>query len=140
MDLARLEKRVRVALEPVLDGYLAHGWEQAVGSSGTIKAIARILAENDQGPRITMTGLRWLHARVLRAGSVEALLQIKGMKNDRAAVFPGGFGILYAVFEALQIKEMRFSDGALREDAIYELLGRIHQEDTREASILNLGL
>jgi len=69
---------------------------------------------------------------------VEALLQIKGMKNDRAAVFPGGLGILYALFEALQIKEMRFSDGALREGAIYELLGRIHQEDTRESSILNL--
>ncbi len=138
MDLARLEKRVRVALEPVLGEYLAHGWEQVVGSSGTVKAIARILAENNQGPRITMAGLRWLRARVLRAGSVEALLQIKGMKNDRAAVFPGGVGILYAIFEALQLKEMRFSDGALREGAIYELLGRIHQEDTRESSILNL--
>lgn len=134
----RLEKRVRMALEPMLDEFTQHGWDQAIGSSGTIKAIARILTENGQGSRISRTGMHWLREQLLRLGSVRALTQMKGLKADRAAVFPGGFMILYALFEALNLQEMRFSEGALREGAIYDLLGRIHQEDTREISIRSL--
>ncbi|WP_226839237.1 acetate and sugar kinases/Hsc70/actin family protein [Acidithiobacillus ferriphilus] len=46
--------------------------------------------------------------------------------------------ILFALFESLRLQEIRFSEGALREGAIYDLLGRIHQEDTREMSIRGL--
>ena len=134
----RLEKRVRMAVEPMLEDFASHGWDQAVGSSGTIKSIARILAEGGQGPRITRAGMHWLREQMMRLGSVRALTRLKGLKPDRAAVFPGGFIILFALFESLGLQEMRFSEGALREGAIYDLLGRIHQEDTREMSICSL--
>ncbi|MBU2718979.1 Ppx/GppA family phosphatase [Acidithiobacillus ferridurans] len=134
----RLEKRVRMAVEPMLEDFASHGWDQAVGSSGTIKSIGRILAEGGQGPRITRAGLHWLREQMMRLGSVRALTRLKGLKPDRAAVFPGGFIILFALFESLGLQEMRFSEGALREGAIYDLLGRIHQEDTREMSICSL--
>ena len=134
----RLEKRVRMAVEPMLEDFASHGWDQAVGSSGTIKSIGRILAEGGQGPRITRAGMHWLREQLMRLGSVRALTRLKGLKPDRAAVFPGGFIILFALFESLGLQEMRFSEGALREGAIYDLLGRIHQEDTREMSICSL--
>nr|WP_226841457.1 Ppx/GppA phosphatase family protein [Acidithiobacillus ferrooxidans] len=134
----RLEKRVRMAVEPMLEDFASHGWDQAVGSSGTIKSIGRILAEGGQGPRITRAGMHWLREQMMRLGSVRALTRLKGLKPDRAAVFPGGFIILFALFESLGLQEMRFSEGALREGAIYDLLGRIHQEDTREMSICSL--
>ena len=134
----RLEKRVRMAVEPMLEDFASHGWDQVVGSSGTIKSIGRILAEGGQGPRITRAGLHWLREQMMRLGSVRALTRLKGLKPDRAAVFPGGFIILFALFESLGLQEMRFSEGALREGAIYDLLGRIHQEDTREMSICSL--
>ncbi len=134
----QLEKRVRMAVEPMLDEFSRHGWDQVVGSSGTVKAIARILAENGQGLRITRSGMHWLREQIIRLGSVRALSQIKGLKADRAPVFPGGFVILHGLFESLCLHEMRFSEGALREGAIYDLLGRIHQEDTREMSIRSL--
>ncbi|MBU2809925.1 Ppx/GppA family phosphatase [Acidithiobacillus thiooxidans] len=134
----RLEKKVRMAVEPMLDEFTGHGWDQAVGSSGTVKAINRILVENGQGSRITRNGMYWLREQILQLGSVRALSRLKGLKSDRAAVFAGGFMILFALFEALNIQEMRFSEGALREGAIYDLLGRIHQEDTRELSIHSL--
>ena len=134
----RLEKRVRMAVEPMLEDFASHGWDQAVGSSGTIKSIGRILAEGGQGPRITRAGMHWLREQMMRLGSVRALTRLKGLKSDRAAVFPGGFIILFALFESLGLQEMRFSEGALREGAIYDLLGRIHQEDTREMSICSL--
>ncbi|MDD5376451.1 Ppx/GppA phosphatase family protein [Acidithiobacillus sp.] len=134
----RLEKRARMAVEPMLEDFASHGWDQAVGSSGTIKSIGRILAEGGQGPRITRAGLHWLREQMMRLGSVRALTRLKGLKPDRASVFPGGFIILFALFESLGLQEMRFSEGALREGAIYDLLGRIHQEDTREMSICSL--
>ena len=134
----RLEKRVRMAVEPMLEDFASHGWDQAVGSSGTIKSIGRILAEGGQGPRITRAGMHWLREQMMRLGSVRALTRLKGLKSDRAVVFPGGFIILFALFESLGLQEMRFSEGALREGAIYDLLGRIHQEDTREMSICSL--
>ncbi|PKY10233.1 exopolyphosphatase [Acidithiobacillus marinus] len=134
----RLEKRVRMAVDPMLEEFTGHGWDQAVGSSGTVKAIARVLSENGQGTRITRDGMYWLRHRLLQLGSVGALTHMKGLKADRAPVFAGGFMILFGLFEALDIQEMRFSDGALREGAIYDLLGRIHQEDTRELSIVSL--
>ncbi len=133
-----LYRKVRLALEASLAGYFRFGWDQAIGSSGTVKAILRILQENGRGPRITPEGLAWLRGEVFRLGSVHALGQIRGLKSDRAAVFPGGLAILCALFDALQVGEMRFSEGALREGVIYDLLGRIHHEDTRELGILNL--
>ncbi len=133
-----LYRQVRLAMEASLAAYLRFGWDQAIGSSGTVKAILRILQENGRGPRITHTGLVWLRGEILRLGDVQALGQIRGLKADRGAVFPGGLAILCALFDALQIGEMRFSEGALREGVIYDLLGRIHHEDTRELGILNL--
>ena len=135
---AALQRRVRLALEPVLGEYRRFGWDQAVGSSGTIKAIARILQENGRGPRITAVGLRWLQEELLSLGSFRALSRLAGLKGDRVPVFPGGLAILSAVFDSFQLQEMRFSEGALREGAIYDLLGRIHHEDSRELSVRGL--
>ena len=136
--MAALQNRVRLAIEPSLGDYFRHGWDQAIGSSGTIKAVLRILGENGLGSRITPTGLEWLREQVLQLGQISALHKLRGLKAERAAVFPGGLAILLALFASLRIQEMRFSEGALREGAIYDLLGRIHHEDSRELSIANL--
>ena len=135
---AALQRRVRLAIEPALRDYRQFGWDQAVGSSGTIKAISRILQENGRGLRISAPGLHWLQEEMLALGSFRALSRLAGLKSDRVAVFPGGLAILCAIFDAFQLQEMRFSEGALREGAIYDLLGRIHHEDSREISVQGL--
>ncbi|MEY2340631.1 Ppx/GppA family phosphatase [Acidithiobacillus sp. IBUN Pt1247-S3] len=135
---AALQRRVRLAIEPALGDYRRFGWDQAVGSSGTIKAIARILQENGRGQRITAVGLRWLQEELLSLGNFRALARLAGLKSDRAPVFPGGLAILAAIFDSFQLQEMRFSEGALREGAIYDLLGRIQHEDSREVSVRGL--
>ena len=105
---AALQRRVRLALEPVLGEYRRFGWDQAVGSSGTIKAIARILQENGRGPRITAVGLRWLQEELLSLGSFRALSRLAGLKGDRVPVFPGGLAILSAVFDSFPCFEIFF--------------------------------
>lgn len=48
---------------------------------------------------------------------------------------PAGIAILYTVFEVLGIDKLVYSDGALREGVMYDLLGRFQHEDIRDRSV-----
>lgn len=118
--------------------YRAIGWENAVGSSGTIRAIHDILQAyhwTDDG--ITLSGLQELRRAFLAAGNIH-LLNLNGLSPERAPVLPGGFAILNAVFVHLGVKRLTVSEGALREGLIYDLLGRLTHEDVRERTIRGL--
>ena len=64
-----------------------------------------------------------------------AEIEFDGLKEDRRAVLPAGVAILYAVFELLNIDKLVYSDGALREGVMYDLLGRFQHEDVRDRSV-----
>ena len=55
-------------------------------------------------------------------------------------MFPGGVAVLSACFRNLDVDEMHISDYALREGALYDLVGRTRHEDPREASVAALGV
>jgi exopolyphosphatase/guanosine-5'-triphosphate,3'-diphosphate pyrophosphatase len=111
------------------------GWEQALGSSGTIRAIASILAERRTGSGIiTPEGLDWLRTQIVAAKTVKKL-DLPGMGQDRQSVLAGGVAVLRAVFRTLGIEAMEAASGALREGVLYDLLGRIHHEDVRDRTI-----
>ncbi len=50
-------------------------------------------------------------------------------------VLPGGVAIMSAVFKEFGIERMVFSEGALRLGVLYDLLGRYHHDDLREATV-----
>lgn len=113
-------------------------WERAIGSSGTIRSIGRIiLGEGWSLNAITFEALKRLRKKAIEAGHIDAL-QLEGLKEERRPVFPGGLAILYAAFKSLKIEEMLVSDGALREGVIYDHIGRISNHDIRELAIDNL--
>jgi len=125
----------RVELETLERAYRERGWQSCIGSSGTILAVAEILRRNGWSkPGITLDGIESFVDALLSAGHVDAL-DIDGLKSDRKPVIAGGIAILSAVFEALGIDEMQTSPGALREGLLYDLLGRIHHEDVRTATV-----
>jgi len=136
------KKRMRAAvltaeqeLEPVREGFRRHGWERVLGSSGTIKAIDSVLQANgwsEQG--ITREGLDKLRKAVIDAGRINKL-GMKGLSERRAQVLPGGLAVLLGAFEALDLESMEYADGALREGALYDLLGRIRHEDVRGLTV-----
>lgn len=111
------------------------GWERAIGASGTIRSIAGILNEAGwaHGP-ITAEGLTKLEQSMLTAGRLERL-ELPGLDADRRPVFAGGFAILSTVFERLGIDEMWVSPTALREGLLYDMLGRLQDEDPRDRTI-----
>jgi exopolyphosphatase/guanosine-5'-triphosphate,3'-diphosphate pyrophosphatase len=129
---------VRQELEPIQGAYRELGWEQAVGSSGTIRAVSTVVQAagwSDDG--ITYSSLKRLRDAMLEAGLVKRL-RLEGLSAVRRPVFPGGVAILFAVFKALGVRSMRPADGALREGLLYDLLGRIREDDVRDRSVVAL--
>jgi exopolyphosphatase/guanosine-5'-triphosphate,3'-diphosphate pyrophosphatase len=47
---------------------------------------------------------------------------------------PAGFAIIQAVFDELDLQTMTYSDGALREGVLHDMLGRFSHEDIRDRS------
>ena len=118
--------------------YLQLGWKEAVGSSGSAKAIVDLLEQNGLNPAgeigLTRVGLEKLRALMIKAGSVE-LAGLQGLRPDRVMVLPGGVAIMSAVFEVLGIERMTYAEGALRQGVLYDLLGRFHHHDMRDATV-----
>lgn len=140
------EKRMRHAeltalseLASIRRPYLKLGWEDPVGSSGTIKAAAAVLGAAGDAPEgmITRDGLARLRKRLIKCGQLDKV-DMDGLKSDRARVFPAGIAILSATFEAFNLEQMRFADGALREGVLYDMVGRNSPEDSRLKSLETL--
>jgi exopolyphosphatase/guanosine-5'-triphosphate,3'-diphosphate pyrophosphatase len=125
-------------LRPVRRYFQKAGWNSATGASGTIKAVGRVVQGLGIEPYdITLESLYRIRDVMIKAGRLDDLA-LPGLKNDRKPVFAGGLAILIATFEALKIKNMQVSEGALREGLLYERLGRIQSEDTRLKTILSV--
>ncbi len=134
--LRKAELMVRLKLEPVEEECRERGWQAVTGASGTIKAIQEVVTREGWSQEgITLEALRRLRSAVLESGSTAAMAARWQLEPARARVFPGGFMVLHGLCEALNVTQMEVSDGALREGVIYDLLGRIRDEDVRDRTI-----
>ena len=134
--------RAQVAAQAILDDAVERykrgsHWDVAYGSSGTIGAVADILAAAGHDA-ITRDGLQWLMQQLV-AGRHADRIRLDGLKDDRKPVLGGGLSVLLAVFELLGIQRMQAADGALRQGAIYDLLDREQAAgDVRSATVQRL--
>ncbi|MCB1748471.1 MAG: exopolyphosphatase [Gammaproteobacteria bacterium] len=136
--LRAAEIAARQELEAIEVSYRRVGWQSAIGASGTILAVREIVMRqgwSEEG--ITPQSLARLKQALVDAGHVDKLT-LDGLSDERRPVLPGGVAILAATFEALGIERMRVSPSALREGLLYDLLGRLHQEDVREQTVAEL--
>lgn len=125
----------RQELAAVTRSYRRAGWQEAVGSSGTARSIEGILVANGYAAHgITRDGLEQLRELLIDAGRADPE-RVAGLKASRADVLPGGFAVLYAVFDELDIAQMAVSEAALRHGVLYDLLGRVEHRDMREATV-----
>jgi exopolyphosphatase/guanosine-5'-triphosphate,3'-diphosphate pyrophosphatase len=134
----KAELAAKLELESMFRRFIERGWEEAVGSSGTIKSVALALDTRGvtQG-EITLAGIKKLRKHMISAGKIKAL-ELPELPPDRVQVLAGGLAILRAVFEKMEIESMRAVKAALREGVLYDLLGRIRQEDVRDRTIRSL--
>jgi exopolyphosphatase/guanosine-5'-triphosphate,3'-diphosphate pyrophosphatase len=131
------ETAARVEIETLEDRFKNLGWERAYGASGTLLAVDTVIRESGFGQQITRKGLKKLSKAIVECGSISKLT-LPGLSPERAPVFPGGVAIARAVLEGLEVETMEPATGALREGVLYDLIGRIRHEDTRERTIQRL--
>lgn len=134
-SMKRAVLAARVEFEPIERQYRAAGWGSAVGTSGTIRAIAAIAraagwCENG----IDRGALRRLRRELVRARHADAV-KLRELRDDRRPVLPGGVAVLSAALDALAIEHLDVSDMALREGLLFDLVGRIRHEDVRDATV-----
>jgi len=115
--------------------YRSLGWHEALGSSGTHKAIGEICAamKLTKGA-ITAEALPQLRDRLLQADRIEDI-DLPGLSSDRRPIIAGGVLILEAAFNALGLQRLMVSKAAMREGILYDLLGRTSNNDPRDNSV-----
>jgi exopolyphosphatase/guanosine-5'-triphosphate,3'-diphosphate pyrophosphatase len=133
IERARLAARLELA--PIQQVFVRRGWERAVGSSGTVRAIGESIRELDPtATGITPQGLRRLIARLNEVSHLREL-ELDAVTEERLPVFPGGLAILTEIIDALGIAQMRLAEGALRDGLLYDMVGRLTDEDARERTV-----
>ncbi|SCK26019.1 exopolyphosphatase / guanosine-5'-triphosphate,3'-diphosphate pyrophosphatase [Vogesella sp. LIG4] len=110
--------------EKVAAVFRQHRWQQAIGSSGTARVLAKVLRTcglNDKGAgAISYSGLLRLTVQLLDAGRIDRL-KLPGIEESRLATLPGGVAIMLAAFKSLAITQMETSRPALRLGLLHSL-------------------
>jgi exopolyphosphatase/guanosine-5'-triphosphate,3'-diphosphate pyrophosphatase len=125
-ELMRIRKR-----------YRKKGWKSCYGSSGSIRAIAQACSGIGGGDKIDLLALKALKKRLLGYSNVSEI-DIEGLSQARRDNMIAGLAILIAIFEVLKAETMAFSEGALREGALYDLIGRSEHEDVCHRSVQSM--
>ncbi len=135
-NLKQAEVAARMELQTITKQFSAGHWSEALGSSGTARALGDLLqAHGWSDGEITDDGLDKLRSLVLKIGSVGDL-SLPSLRPDRAVVLPGGLAIMSAIFSELGVKRMAMTNGAMRQGILYDMLGRFHQHDMRDVTVV----
>jgi exopolyphosphatase / guanosine-5'-triphosphate,3'-diphosphate pyrophosphatase len=136
--MQRCRVAARRAIEPYQAAFRRRGWHEAVGSSGTVRAIADSIRELDTSATdISAEGLERIMGMLVGIDHIRDL-KLDALTDDRKLSFAGGVAILAEVFEQLRIERMKVADGAMREGLLYDLLGRYTDEDARERTVRSM--
>ncbi len=107
----------------------------AVGSSGTINDLARLVAAGEDGEipasanglRIPADRLRSWHRRIMKMPADERR-RLPGLEEKRTDLIPAGVTLLATIFDVFDIDEMVTSDWSLREGIVLDAV-QVHDPD-----------
>lgn len=159
IDVMRMREYIRKVVQEsgIIERIKEYGFEMAVGSSGTIRAIekavfldyGRRLIDNDQ--LLEKSGRDWKFSRVelrsiverLSCGGAEEKIRRDGFFYERSEFILAGGVLLEEIFELLSIEEMEVSGYALGEGVISEKLASVYDgynlnANTRWQSVMRL--
>jgi exopolyphosphatase/guanosine-5'-triphosphate,3'-diphosphate pyrophosphatase len=111
------------------------GWKHVVGTSGTIKALVKIINYQQEIPHaITQKDLNALKKKCLNFNHYDDLV-IEGLKENRRSVICAGLAILIAVMEVFEIDVIEYCQYALREGVLFEQLENSQHNNVRQRTI-----
>lgn len=124
----------RAVFAQVAEPFQDHGWQYAVGTSGTAKSLSQVAQAQWGADELDRDALARIHAALIDAGHVDSV-RLAGLRPDRRPVLAGGLAVMMAAFDELGIDSMRYCGGALRHGVLYDLLGRSEGRDTRAITV-----
>lgn len=143
---------IRTTLAPAVREIRRLGYQIAVGSSGTIGAVCRMIVarSRDSAPRtlnnltVTRDEIDETVRRLAKASTVKSRAKTPGLDPRRADIILAGALILEQVVAELAVEKLTFSDYALREGALLDTWRRVHGRslhhlsDLRRRSVVHL--
>jgi exopolyphosphatase/guanosine-5'-triphosphate,3'-diphosphate pyrophosphatase len=124
--------------QPFAAKYKVQGWNEALGSSGTHKAISDMCAAMKLSKgAITAEALPLLREELLRAKHIDEI-DLPTLSNERRPIIAGGILVLEAAFQALELQKLQVSKAAMREGILYDIVGRASENDLRDESVAAL--
>lgn len=99
-------------------------WKHVYASSGTAKAIARVIHPTESPEPVTPVTkheLQLLLTQCVEKGNADAL-DFAGLTDERKPVFTAGVCIMMAIFQSLSIDQFEYCQYALREGVLAELM------------------
>ncbi len=131
-NIKECRKYVKGMLNPIVRDIDKYKYHAAVGSSGTIASLARIIRSTN-GDNIggsvnnysfTKDELFDAVDRIVSARTLSERKKIDGMDPSRADIITAGAIILEQTFSELSIEEMVVSESALREGILFDSIGK----------------
>ncbi len=97
-------------------------WQTAYGSSGSVRASIEFLKLNQYTKKrqISFNNLQTIMPLFFKTGDFSAF-QMGAIREDRRAIMPAGFSILWALFEVFEIKNLLYAKGALCQGLLEEM-------------------
>jgi exopolyphosphatase/guanosine-5'-triphosphate,3'-diphosphate pyrophosphatase len=133
--MKQAELAARHELQTMVAEFTKGKWQEAVGSSGSARALSEILQLNGFSETgITPDGLERLRSAMIKAGNTKHLA-LAGIKSDRLPVLPGALAIMTAALSELGIESMVVASGSMRQGILYDLLGRFQHHDMRDITV-----
>jgi exopolyphosphatase / guanosine-5'-triphosphate,3'-diphosphate pyrophosphatase len=134
-NFRQARQAARLELEPVAAKFLQRKPLRVAGTSGTIRAAYDVLLSLGLARKgINLKDLEFLIDQMITVGHIRRL-DLPGLSADRVEVFPGGLAILVEVMAALKVRRMVVAEGALREGILYDMVGRLTDEDARVRTV-----
>lgn len=124
-------------LEPIVARYKKLGWQQALGTSGSVSVIVDVIEELTGERQINKKALYEIRNRLIEFGHADAIT-FASVADDRKGVLASALAILTAAFELLDIDSLEYSDFALREGLLSELSQHKAGDDIQARTITQL--
>ncbi|WP_286269870.1 Ppx/GppA phosphatase family protein [Thalassotalea hakodatensis] len=132
------ERAIRSAshqVDSIIKRFANTGWQHAIGTSGTIKAIAKIInAEQEISREITLEDVENLKATLLTFQHFDEI-DLPTLKETRRNVLCSGVAILLAIMRCFDIKTLGYCQYALREGVLFEQLENLKHNNVRQRTV-----
>ena len=136
-NFAQAVAAAKTAIAPEIKSYQQLGWDNVLGGSGTMQALAEVLMFQQKPAIISYEFLIKFQQMLMDCGQIQQI-NIAGLQTERKPVIASGIAILIALFESLNIEQLQLSSGALREGLLYEMLPDMQCQVIRQRTIASL--